>query len=678
MEGRLTQPRVSQEDKKRHISHRPAQSAAIDASRLNAKAKRRREIYFTLLIVTGALLITTLLRMMLQPVLLQDYPFATYAIAVFIVSAICGMRLGMLTALLGAAIGIPFFAKFSGPGSLATPTGWIGLAEYFGTSLVISALCGSIVSARRQAERVAKLATEGQQRLEREIEARELAQDAAREANDRTTRLLDKIAEAVMALDLDWNVLYANENALALLGTPRDMLMNSPLTATLSGELMAKLGDSRRTGLPTSFEIYDPLSKLWTEYRVHPTADGMTVFGRDITEEKRTRDALEASDQRYRAFLAQSSDSIWRFELERPVPTDLPIDEQIEAFYRYGYLAECNDTMARHHGFISASDVIGKRLNELLPRDDSRSIDYLRKFIRSNFRLESAESMNLAPGGQRHYYLNNLLGIQRDGMLHRAWGIQRDVTKQKQAESAVKKLNSELEERVEERTVALRSANRELESFCYSVSHDLRAPLRSVISQSNILLEDHAAQLDEDGVGTLQRLIKAAKNMASTVETLLELSKLQRKEMNKEDVDLSELADFIAQDIKARGACPKTEFRIESSLKVHADKGLIRVALVNLMENACKFASRGEDPCVEVGSLDKNGAHTYFVRDNGVGFDMQYVDKIFQPFERLHRAEEFPGTGIGLANVLRVIERHGGRVWAEGEIGKGATFYFTL
>jgi len=683
MEGHLAPLRVRHEDGNRNKPElkqkKPGTGKAVAyVPRPNSRIRKRNELVFGYLSMIGAVLIATLIRMALEPVLQMDYPFATYTVAVIAVSGLWGLRPGLLTALAGACIGIPLFA---GSQAFFDPTGFTGLCVYLATSISVAVLCGSFRSARTQAETAASLARERQARIEREIEAREQAQDAAREADDRTRKLLDRIAESMITLDLNGRVLYANDNALQLLHAG-DQLVGKSLSEAASSEMTSRLLDRVQracdSGMPARFELFDAKSKEWVEYRAYPTPDGVTLFARDITEERRTRIALQESEERYRAFLAQSSEAIWRFELEKPVATDLPLSEQIDAFYQYGYLAECNDTMARQYGYRCAEDIIGKRLGDLLPRTDTRSTEYLKNFIKSNFRLESAESVDIDRSGQRHIYLNNLLGIEKDGMILRAWGTQRDITKEKQAESAVRKLNAELESRVEERTLALRSANKELQAFCYSVSHDLRAPLRSVISQSSILLEDFSERLDEQGIAMLERLIKTAKNMATTIDDLIELSKLQRAEMNKELVDVSELAEFIAHELKARGTCSATEFVVQQGLKVNADKSLLRVALINLIENACKFASRSECPRVEVGCVDQEGGPTFFVRDNGVGFDMKYVDKIFRPFERLHRAEDYPGSGIGLANVERAVERHGGRVWAEGEIGKGATFYFTL
>ena len=684
MEGRLVPLGLRQDDTKRGKQERSnvrqnSRYAVVESTIFSPPVKRRAELPYAYLFMVGTVLIATLLRMVLRPVLQLEHPFVTYTLAVIIVSCLWGMRPGFIAGALGVLLGIPLFMR---PSDLATTAGALQVGIFLATSFTIAAICGSVRSARKQAEFAAALAKENQRRIEREIEAREQAQDAAREANDQTRKLLDRIAEAMLTLDLDWQVLYANENAASLLDVEQEALIGQCFWDVLDGaqrlELQSLLEKVFETGMPSRFELYEEAARHWIEYRAYPTPDGVSLFARDITEDKRTRTALEESEERYRAFLSQSSEAMWRVELREPVSTALAPDQQIEEFYSNAYLAECNDTMARQYGFDSAEEIVGLRLGDLLPREDQRNIEYLRNFIRSKYRMDGAESYEVDRNGDRRIFLNNLLGIQGDGMLLRAWGTQRDITGQKEAEAEIRKLNAELEHRVEERTRELKSANKELEAFCYSVSHDLRAPLRSMMAQSIILQEDYSAKLDQDGNNTLKRLANAAKNMAHLIDDLLELSRLQRTEMRREDVDLSDLAQSIAAELSSRGTCTATNFSIQPHLHVVADKGLLRVAMMNLIENACKFAGRSESPCVEVGCCDAGGRMAFYVRDNGVGFDMKYVDKIFRPFERLHRAEDYPGTGIGLANVERVIERHGGQIWAEGELGHGATFFFTI
>jgi light-regulated signal transduction histidine kinase (bacteriophytochrome) len=222
------------------------------------------------------------------------------------------------------------------------------------------------------------------------------------------------------------------------------------------------------------------------------------------------------------------------------------------------------------------------------------------------------------------------------------------------------------------------SANRELEAFSYSVSHDLRAPLRAIDGFSKTLLDGYQNLLDERGRDYLRRVRNATQKMAQLIDDLLKLSRLTRGDLNKTSVDLSLLAGEVAAELRRLPDGRRVSFLVADGLVAQCDQHLIKVVLDNLLGNAWKFTGKKEEAHIEFGSTLIDGTQTYFIRDNGAGFDMAFSDKLFDTFQRLHLEREFPGTGIGLSLVQRIIRRHGGKVWAEGEVGKGATFYFTL
>jgi two-component system NtrC family sensor kinase len=236
----------------------------------------------------------------------------------------------------------------------------------------------------------------------------------------------------------------------------------------------------------------------------------------------------------------------------------------------------------------------------------------------------------------------------------------------------------ELAETRAELLADLKVKNQELESFSYSVSHDLRAPLRSIDGFSQALMEDHADQLSHEALEKLQRVRTASQRMSQLIDDLLKLSRLTRSEMHRTNFDLSAVAKSVAQNLQDADPQRRVDVTIASDVKVHADEGLMRIVLENLLGNAWKFTSKIENPRVEFGTRVNEGATVYFVRDNGAGFDMAYKEKLFGAFQRLHGPKDFPGTGIGLATVNRIVSRHGGHITADAAIGKGATFSFTL
>jgi len=296
----------------------------------------------------------------------------------------------------------------------------------------------------------------------------------------------------------------------------------------------------------------------------------------------------------------------------------------------------------------------------VLRRQAGRIITAVERFSGGNFATRIGEPY---PRGE----IGHLMGAmdQAFGVMH----AQQDT---------IHGLNTNLERRVAERTAQLEAANKELEAFSYSVSHDLRAPLRSIDGFSQALLEDYADKLDGEGKDYLKRVRAATQRMGKLIEDILNLSRVTRTEIHLETVDLSAMAQAIIAELQRSQPESHPEFVAAEGIVAEGDGGLLKVALENLLGNAWKFSGKRAQAKIEFGTTRHDGNPAYFVRDNGAGFDMTYASKLFGVFQRLHDMTEFKGTGIGLATVQRIIHRHGGRVWAEGKVEEGATFYFTL
>ncbi len=293
-----------------------------------------------------------------------------------------------------------------------------------------------------------------------------------------------------------------------------------------------------------------------------------------------------------------------------------------------------------------------------------------------NLSIDNTERTILAADGSEVPVLKTVARVTLNGVPHFLESFV-DITAQKMAEEQILALNEALELRVAERTTELAAANRELESFCYSVSHDLRAPLRHINAFTTILGEEYSDRLDGQGREYLDRICTASSHMGELIDDLLSFFRVARASITIVDIDLSEsaqkIADMFRESEPGRTVC----IDIAEGLVARGDLLLVNMALQNLIGNAWKYTSRNSDAVISIGRTRVDGAEAFFVKDNGVGFDMAYKDKLFRVFERLH-GEEFEGTGIGLAMVKRIIELHGGKIWAEGAVDEGATFYFTL
>jgi PAS domain S-box-containing protein len=387
---------------------------------------------------------------------------------------------------------------------------------------------------------------------------------------------------------------------------------------------------------------------------------------RNITERKLTEQALYKSEQEFRTLTENSPDVIVRYN-------------------RAGQRIYVNPEFERIN-HLSANEVFGKTPVELSTELAPMANVFTEKLMAAmaSGKINKIDLSWTKNGKPICWFIRIVPEFDANGIVISALTIWSDISERKQAEEEIHKLNLELEQRVIDRTIQLQTANKELEAFAYSVSHDLRAPLRSIDGFSQVLLDDYQELLEEQGINYLHRVRSAAQRMAHLIDDMLNLSRVSRGEISIQEVDLSEIVHTIANDLLESQPERNVEFIIQDGVKVHGDDRLLHIVMENLLGNAWKFTSKHPTARIEFGLLQKEKS-VYFVRDDGAGFDMSYSVKLFNAFQRLHTISEFPGTGVGLATVQRIIYRHGGEVWAEGEVenlpvGKpgGATFYFTI
>ncbi|MBL7208552.1 MAG: PAS domain S-box protein [Dehalococcoidia bacterium] len=380
----------------------------------------------------------------------------------------------------------------------------------------------------------------------------------------------------------------------------------------------------------------------------------------DMTERKRAEETLRQSEARYRTLFETKLDGMIVIDAE--TLGAILVNQAIVDMFGFDSIDEALKADLLDFVYPEEKDRVAKIIAEDMFQSDLRQINDFHVMAKDGKeKWVSAVGLRTDFGGK----LAGLISL-------------RDITEQKQAEAEIRQLNEELEQRVIERTAQLETANKELEAFSYSVSHDLRAPLRTIDGFSQALLEDYADGVDDLGRDYLQRVRRAAQHMGQLIDDMLGLSRITRSDMHRDTVDLSALARSVAAELREREPERQVEFVIAEGAIANGDARLLHAVLENLLSNAWKFTRTRECARIEFGYTEGDGKPTCFVRDNGVGFDMTYVDKLFGAFQRLHSPEEFEGTGIGLATVQRIIHRHGGRVWAEGRVDQGATFSFTL
>ena len=486
--------------------------------------------------------------------------------------------------------------------------------------------------------------------------------------------LLEASLDPLVTIGPDGQITDVNQATELITGIPRRSLRGTDFAACFTEPEKAHAGyrqalaEGQVADCALSIRhVSGKVSDVLYNARVHRDEQGAVagVFAaaRDVTPRKRAEEALRASEEHYRGFVERNAAGVVRTTAQ-------------------GRVLQCNQAFADTLRYDSREELLRTPVVDLYLHPADR--DTLLALLKQRGSIQNHEVCLKRKDGSPVWALCSIAAVEEPGgTVIEATDI--DITDRKLAEAELADSREHLEGLVASRTAELQASNRlledsnkELETFAYSVSHDLRAPLRAVDGFSRILLEDHAAQLDAEGQRMLHLVRQGSKKLAQLIDDILAFSRAGRQEMACGSIDMNELVRAAREELEPASGGREVHWEIQALPAAHGDAWLIQRVWINLLDNALKFTGHNPAPNVQVGAQAGPHETVYFIKDNGVGFDMQYANKLFGLFQRLHSESEFRGTGIGLAIVQRIVARHGGRVWAEGKVNEGATFYFAL
>jgi PAS domain S-box-containing protein len=480
-------------------------------------------------------------------------------------------------------------------------------------------------------------------------------------ADRRLAEIVQGMTEGCFAVDSEWRFSFVNDRAETLLRQGRQQMLGRTLWETFPALVGTAFEDHYRHAMrdrePLAFEVYSTIAERWLDIRLFPTGEGIAAFLLDVHDRK----MAELEREKFVSLAENSLEFIGMRNLQ-----GVPVFVNRAALRMVGLdnLEQALETTPADFFFPEDQAFIR---DEFVPR------------VRRDGHAETEIRFRHFKTGEAIWMIYNAFVVRdSQGEPTVLATVSRNITDRKRAEQEIQQLNASLERRVIERTDQLEAANKELESFSYSVSHDLRAPLRAISGFSKIVLEDFGPELPPEGIRHLQTICDGAERMGILIDDLLSFARLSRIPLTQRTVNTQRLVKETLAELTAEHTERKLEIRLADLPACEADPALLKQVWVNLLSNAFKYTSQREHGVVEIGATREKGTDVYFVRDNGTGFDMQYAAKLFGVFQRLHRQEEFAGTGVGLAIAQRIVNRHGGRIWADAAVDRGATFYFTV